>query len=92
MKGEDVDMNIVFKWLSLQEDTSWNRVKSINLLTGSNTYFEVCDMVTIGEGKGYNGEAITFEGECEAGMTVRYTIPMNEYLQILIDEKLSKLL
>lgn len=92
MKDEDVDMNIVFKWLSLQEDTSWNRVKSINLLTGSNTYFEVCDMVTIGEGEGYNGEAITFEGECEAGMIVRYTIPMNEYIQILRDEKLSKLL
>jgi len=92
MKGEDVDMNIVFKWLSLQEDTSWNRVKSINLLTGSNTYFEVCDMVTIGEGKGYNGKAITFEGECETGMTIRYTIPMNEYIQILRDEKLSKLL
>lgn len=90
MKGSDVDMNIVFKWLSLQEDSALNRVKSINLFPGSNTYFEVCDMVTIGEG--YNGKAITFEGECEAGMIVRYTIPINEYLQILRDEKLSTLL
>ena len=90
MKGEDVDMNIVFKWLSLQEDSHWNRVRSINLFPGSNSYFEICEMVTLGEG--YNGKAITFEGESEVGVTCRYTIPINEYLQILRDEKLNNML
>lgn len=91
MKSEDVEMDIVFKWLSLQEDSPWNRVKSINLFPGSNSYFEICEMVTLGEG-GYNGKAISFEGESEVGVTCRYTIPINEYLQILRDEKLNNML
>ena len=48
-------------------------------------------MVTIGE-VGYNGKAISFEGESEVGVTCRYTIPINEYLQILRDEKLNNML
>lgn len=90
MKSEDVEMDIVFKWLSLQEDSPWNRVRSINLFPGSNSYFEICEMVTLGEG--YNGKAITFEGESEVGVSCRYTIPINEYLQILRDEKLNNML
>lgn len=90
MEVKDVDMNIVFKWLSQQEDSPYNRVKSINLFPGSNSYFEICDLSPLGEG--YKGKAITFEGECEVGVITRYTIPINEYLQILRDEKLSKIL
>jgi hypothetical protein len=48
-------------------------------------------MDTLGEG-GYNGKAITFEGESEVGATCRYTIPINEYIQILRDEKLNNML
>jgi len=91
MEAKDVDMNIVFKWLSQQEDSHWNRVKSISLFPGSNLYFEICELSSLGEG-GYKGKAITFEGECEVGPITRYTIPINEYLQILRDEKLSKIL
>ena len=91
MKAKDVDMNIVFKWLSKQEDTTWNKVTAINLYPGSNSYFEICEMVTLVEG-GYNGKAITFEGESEVGATCRYTIPINEYIQILREEKLNKIL
>lgn len=91
MKAKDVDMNIVFKWLSKQEDSPWNRVTAINLYPGSNSYFEICELITIGEG-GYSGKAITFEGENETGMTCRYTIPINEYIQILREEKINKIL
>ena len=91
MEAKDVDMDIVFKWLSQQEDSTWNRVKSISLFPGSNLYFEICELSSLGEG-GYKGKAITFEGECEVGPITRYTIPINEYLQILRDEKLSKIL
>jgi len=81
MKANDIDMNIVFKWLSKQEDSPWNRVTAINLYPGTNSYFEICD-----------GKAITFEGENETGMTCRYTIPINEYIQILREEKINKIL
>jgi hypothetical protein len=91
MKAKDVDMNIVFKWLSKQEDTHWNKVTAINLYPGSNSYFEICELITIGEG-GYSGKAITFDGENETGVTCRYTIPILEYTQILREEKLNKIL
>jgi len=87
MKAEDVQMEIVFKWISLQQDSHWNRVRSINLYPGTNTYFEICDV----DGKD-NGKVITFEGDCDTGISMRYTIPINEYLKILRDEKLNNLL
>jgi len=90
MKSEDIEMEIVFKWLSLQEDSPWNRVKSISLFPGTNNYFEVCKLIQSGTKELL--DAITFEGECELGMSVRYTMPINEYLQILRDEKLNKIL
>ena len=90
MEAKDVDMNIVFKWLSQQEDSPWNRVISISLFPGSNLYFEICDLASLGEG--YKGKAITFEGENETGMICRYTIPILEYSQILREEKLNKIL
>ena len=92
MKANDIDMNIVFKWLSKQEDSPWNRVTAINLYPGTNSYFEICELFSIGEGGGYDGKAITFEGENETGMTCRYTIPINEYIQILREEKINKIL
>jgi hypothetical protein len=92
MKAKDVDMNIVFKWLSKQEDTHWNRVTAINLYPGSNSYFEISELFSISEGGGYDGKVITFEGENETGMTCRYTIPILEYTQILREEKLNKIL
>ena len=91
MEAKDVDMNIVFKWLSLQEDSPYNRVRSIGLFPGSNLYFEICELSSLGEG-GYKGKAITFEGECEVGLITRYTIPILEYTQILREEKLNKIL
>ena len=91
MEAKDVDMDIVFKWLSQQEDSPWNRVKSISLFPGSNLYFEICELSSLGEG-GYKGKAITFEGECEVGLITRYTIPILEYTQILREEKLNKIL
>ena len=92
MEAKDVDMNIVFKWLSQQEDSPWNKVTAINLYPGSNSYFEICELFAIGESGGYEGKAITFEGENETGMTCRYTIPILEYTQILREEKLNKIL
>jgi hypothetical protein len=92
MEAKDVDMNIVFKWLSQQEDSPWNKVTGINLYPGSNLYFEICELFAIGESGGYEGKAITFEGENETGMTCRYTIPILEYTQILREEKLNKIL
>jgi hypothetical protein len=92
MEAKDVDMNIVFKWLSKQEDSPWNKVTAINLYPGSNSYFEICNLYSLGEDGGYDGKAITFEGENETGMTCRYTIPLNEYTQILREEKLNKIL
>ena len=91
MESKDIDMNIVFKWLSQQDDSPWNRVRSISLFPGSNLYFEICELSSLVEG-GYKGKAISFEGENETGITCRYTIPINEYLQILREEKLSKIL
>jgi len=92
MKANDIDMNIVFKWLSKQEDSPWNRVTAINLYPGTNSYFEICELFSIGEDSVYDGKAITFEGENETGMTCRYTIPINEYIQILREEKINKIL
>ncbi len=89
MESKDVDMNIVFKWLSQQEDTPWNKVTGINLYPGTNSYFEICDLYSSVEGE---GKAITFEGENETGMTCRYSIPILEYIQILREEKLNKIL
>jgi hypothetical protein len=91
MEAKDIDVNIVFKWLSQQEDSSRNKVKSISLFPGSNSYFEIRDLASLGEG-GYKGKAISFEGENEAGMTCRYSIPILEYTQILREEKLNKIL
>ena len=88
MEAKDVDMNIVFNWISQQEDSYQNKVNSINLFPGSKLYFEICDLSENGQ----LVKAITFEGETESGFTSRYTIPINEYLQILRDEKLSKIL
>jgi hypothetical protein len=91
MEAKDIDMNIVFKWLYQQEDSPWNKVTAINLYPGSNSYFEICDLYYVEE-SGYEGKAITFEGENETGMTCRYTIPILEYTQILREEKLNKIL
>ena len=91
MEAKDIDMNIVFRWLSQQEDTPWNKVTGINLYPGTNSYFEICDLYSLGEG-GYEGKAISFEGENETGMTCRYSIPILEYTQILREEKLNKIL
>ena len=89
MEAKDVDMNIVFKWLSQQEDSPWNKVTGINLYPGSYLYFEICDLYSLG---GYKGKAISFEGENETGRICRYTIPILEYTQILREEKLNKIL
>jgi hypothetical protein len=93
MEAKDVDMNIVFKWLSQQEDSSRNRVKSIILFPGSNSYFEIRDLSSfVDDGYSYKGKGITFEGENETGIICRYTIPILEYTQILREEKLNKIL